>query len=96
MKTTKKKILTNCIPAYAQDVCARLLYGLSYNSSFTQLSTKVLRITNDKQKNFYYKYLWRLKLKTRQTKKKKTKILKKKTKQTKKILITKLRSMYTM
>lgn len=58
--TTKKKILTNCIPAYAQDVCV-----------CTQLSTKVLRITNDKQKNFYYKYLWRLKLKTRQTKKKK-------------------------
>lgn len=59
-------------------VCARLLYGVSYNSSFTQLSTKVLRITNDKQKNFYYKYLWRLKLKSRQTKKKKNKILKKK------------------
>lgn len=34
-------------------VCARLLYGLSYNSSFTQLSTKVLRITNDKQKKTF-------------------------------------------
>lgn len=76
-------------------VCARLLYGVSYNSSFTQLSTKVLRITNDKQKNFYYKYLWRLKLKTRQTKKKKTKYLKK-NKTNKKNTNNKTKIMYTM
>lgn len=76
-------------------VCARLLYGLSYNSSFAQLSTKVLRITNDKQKTFITNIYGDLNLKQGKLKKKTTKYLKNKTNE-KKNTNNKTKIMYTM